>query len=398
MIIKALRIGIYSISGVGKSTLIQSLNERYSDIVSCIDGSSVIDAVVPEGLSFFKKLSIDEKYDVREKAVGFLQEQFQRDSKHMVIAGHYSFLTNDGYDIAWTKADSDFYDVIIFLDAEASVVYERCQLDNNRQRNYSLDQIKAWRDFEYSRLKELCKLENRPFYVVNATLPIEEQLKYLIQYTSESVVRSFAFDIAMRSKKIVVCDCDGTLSHDDVLNYSMNENLTLQKVTSIFQQNEQGYSFHSFWLVSLYLDQLPGNALDDMVDNARNHLIMDSVMDEQLTKHVSEGYLLVAISCGYPDAWTHMLESITQQSSVLGGASFLRYGCLITDQEKKLFLLSLKEQGCTVIAYGNSSSDIPMLKEADQAYFVYAGVLKERYRTKLQLSVQKHIHLLEMKG
>ncbi|SEG24184.1 hypothetical protein SAMN05421751_11933 [Jhaorihella thermophila] len=46
----------------------------------------------------------------------------------------------------------------------------------------------------------------------------------------------------------------------------------------------------------------------------------------------------------------------------LGGASFDLFGCILSDAGKGHFVRELKRHGVEVTCFGNSSSDLPMLR------------------------------------
>ncbi|WP_392564167.1 ATP-binding protein [Orbus wheelerorum] len=387
-----LRIGIYAVSGTGKSTLINRLNELYGNILNCIDGSSIIDDLVPGGINSFKKLSSVDKYHYREQAVQYLQNNFKKDNKHMVIAGHYSFLSKEDYDVAWTAADSKFYDLIIFLQAEAELIFTRCEADIKRNRQYRVEQIRAWQEYEHEKLVQICLVDQRNLHIIDASLSLDEQVKQVIKCVSSTVVEKSAIELASQYHEIIVCDCDGTLNDSDVLDFSEHSSLSVQKITDIFKKYPNGYSFDAFFEVSKYMDNpLAKQHIDTMINKAKNQLTLNSSMKASLERHLNKNGCLIMISCGYPEAWQACFDG---KAYMIGGASFARYGCVITDQYKKLFVMTLKAHKARVISYGNSSSDIPMLSESDIGYFVYSDKISERYSHKL--AHYKHINFLQL--
>lgn len=393
MNVHPLRIGIYAISGTGKSTLINRLKESYEEILNCIDGSSIVDAVVPGGINAFKKLSSIDKYNFREKAVQYLQHKFISEHKHMVVAGHYSFLFKDAYDVAWTAEDSKFYDLIIFLQADAELIFSRCEADIERNRQYNIEQIQAWQVYEYEKLEQICSVDQRNFYVIDASLSLDEQVKKFVECVSSTVVEKTAAKLASEYREVIVCDCDGTLNHSDVLEFSEHLSLSVQKITDIFKKYPNGYSFDAFFEVSKYIDNpTVKQHIDAMVNKAKSQLTLNSSMKASLEKNFNKNECGFAmISCGYPEAWQSCFDS---KVYMIGGASFARYGCVMTDQHKKLFVTTLKEYQTIVISYGNSSSDILMLSESDVGYFVYSDIISDRYRQ--TLARYNHINFLHL--
>jgi hypothetical protein len=380
-----LRVGLYGVSGIGKSYLLGHLNQ-YVNSVHTLEGSSAIDSVCIGGLSAFKSMSSEEKYLVRCKSVDELNRQFMTDKRHMVVAGHYSFLTQNGYEIAWTDADANFYDVIIMLDCTSETHYQRSTFDTARKRSFSQSQLDGWRDFEQSELQARCEESNIPFYILNSELPLEQLLMRITELVSTEVINSVADKLAIQFDSIILCDCDGTLNKDDILDYAADSELSPLKISTIFKKYG-GYSRESFFAVSQYIDaQVPKLAVDNMLLNAgvlQPHALvaseLASLREINRVRQIKDA--LVLISCGFPNAWNALSLAADM---VMGGASFNRFGCILTDALKAQFAERLKKKEILVTSFGNSSSDFGMLLNSDFAVFVYDQEIKPHYAVSLQ--------------
>jgi len=128
---KLRRIGLYGINCTGKTTVAKKISELHPNY-EFIDGSDIINKVCPGGLSEFKKLNTFEKYNVRETAINYLKNYQNKIKKHLVIAGHYSFLQDDNtFEIALTRADVQFYTDIFSLYFTKEVHYSTKSLERS---------------------------------------------------------------------------------------------------------------------------------------------------------------------------------------------------------------------------------------------------------------------------
>ena len=397
MLAKALRIGLYGVSGVGKSYLLDRLNQ-YANAVLTLDGSVAIDQVCEGGLSTFKKLNAIEKYEVRCKSIAKLNQQFMADGRHMIVSGHYSFLTPTGYEVAWTEADASFYDLIFILQCSSELHFQRCNTDLSRNRNFSQMQLDEWREFEHNELQAICEASAIPFYSLSAELPQEQLLQQMVLLISDEVINTLANELTKKFDSVILCDCDGTLNTDDILDYSNDPALSLKKISDIFK-DYNGYSPEAFFAVSQYIDSLEkNNIVENMLARASvlqpHQLIVDELELIRKTNNangVKEA--LVLVSCGFPTAWDNpCLNSFI----VLGGASFNRFGCILTNEHKTQLAKKLIKQGVFVVSFGNSSSDFGMLEKSSLAFFVYRGVIKTHYFEHLKRI--KNIRMLCLEG
>lgn len=380
MLAKPLRIGLYGVSGIGKSYLLDKLNQYVNSVVT-LDGSTAIDQVCEGGLSAFKKMQLEDKYNMRCASIAQLNRQFFADNRHMIVSGHYSFLTSTGYEIAWTEADTKFYDLIIILKCSSEKHFQRCNLDHSRNRNFSQEQLDDWREFEHNGLQAICAASAIPFYSLSVEEPLELVLQQLIYLISDEVIAATANDLARQFDSVILCDCDGTLNNDDILNYSINSELSSEKISNIFKHYGD-YSPESFFAVSEYVDTLEQkNIVSNMLDNAgvlQPHTLivneLTSIREKNHTKGINDA--LVLVSCGFPTGWNHPCLASTL---VLGGASFNCFGCILTNERKTKLAKLLRSKSLTVTSLGNSSSDFGMLENSDFAYFIYSNKIKSRY-------------------
>ena len=391
MVFKPLRIGIYGVSGVGKSTLIQSL-EKYNQCLQVVDGSQVIDDTVAGGLQAFKAKDLAGKTADRLKAVACLQGIHSASQKHTVIAGHYSFATEAGYDVAWTEADANFYDVIFLLHKSPERVWAQNQSDQSRKRDYSIRQLQQWQEYERQGLEEVCEQRNISLYPLDGELNAEELESAFIEKLSEAVITCLCRDITHSGvPSIALFDCDGTLNHDDIYNFSPDG--SPEKITTLFKKYP-AYCQKAFWDVSNYLDfDLGKPVISKMVEQAKRSLTIHPVMLKKLSELRENGTAIVFVSCGFPEAWN---TGDFQADYLIGGASFGLHGCIMTHSGKRLLAELLTQADLHVVGFGNGSVDIDMLKCSDKAFYVYSNTINPRHIARLE--GHEDLNLIKLEG
>ncbi len=121
-------------------------------------------------LENFKKLSEDEKYFFREKAIEMAWEIQVKQRKHIIIDGHLVFAKGEyEFENVMTSKDITFYTDYIYLNLPPEIIYNRLQLDTSRKRNYSITTISNWIEFEMNELKVFCNARKLNLHILNST-------------------------------------------------------------------------------------------------------------------------------------------------------------------------------------------------------------------------------------
>lgn len=369
-----LRIGVYGVSGVGKSTLISHF-QKYPNSTFTIDGSDIIDKITEGGLSQFKKLSNDGKLEIRTLASKKLFELFLEHDKHLVVAGHFCFFTNNEFEIVWTEADSVFYEVIFYLHKPAEIILQQQCSDSSRKRTYSEIDLYRWQEFEYERLVSVCREKKIRLEKLDGTLPIIELEKLMIKVISDETVQKAGRNIiSQKNKNVMLMDCDGTLSNQDVLDFVSDDKINKNAITEIFKKYGD-YCFDAYYEVSLLFSKLDINKIFIAVEN---QLYINSKIKKTIELAKSDGWNVIFISSGFPTFWQ---KSCHLANKVLGGASFNDYGCILTNEIKANFALQLRANGIVVSSFGNGSADFGMLKNSNLGTFVFNEKIKESHKT-----------------
>ncbi|WP_430409282.1 ATP-binding protein [Kordia sp.] len=166
---KLKRIGLYGISGTGKTTLLQELKKQCLDTI-CLEGSSLLLETANISLPEFKKLSDTQKYKLRENAMIAAHAIQETTQKHIIIDGHLVFAksTNE-FENVMTAKDAAFYTHYLYLKLPIAIIYERLQNDTTRKRNYTKEALENWMNYEWNALQIFCTTQNLPLNIIETT-------------------------------------------------------------------------------------------------------------------------------------------------------------------------------------------------------------------------------------
>lgn len=150
------RIGFYGVSGVGKTTTLSIFSKCQSNTI-WLEGTELVLEAANLSLPEFKKLPESEKYFFREKAICRAFEIQKTENQHIIIDGHLAFPKNENdFEDVMTEMDKIFYTDFIYLKLSPKIILGRQQNDILKRRNYSIETISNWIDFEVTKLQKVC--------------------------------------------------------------------------------------------------------------------------------------------------------------------------------------------------------------------------------------------------
>lgn len=160
------RIGIYGISGVGKTTVVAALKSKFQEIR--VGGES-------EGIkAYFNNkfddfLALDEvgRQNAREQALAAYFSPLTNLEVSVVIDAHYSFWVNGSLKEVIPDSSKEIYSHFIYLNPGVKEILKRHKTKWGEER-FTASQIEEWLEFETSGLIELCLSSSRSFIEVNA--------------------------------------------------------------------------------------------------------------------------------------------------------------------------------------------------------------------------------------
>lgn len=370
-----MKIGLYGVSRAGKSYLIDQVLKHID--IKTVHGSELLSKISGTSIDKFKKLPLSDKDRYRRMFINELEKEYS--SENLIIDGHYSFIKDNGYEIAFTEDDLSFYDVFIYLDTPANVIIDRLNSSNGFKKNTTLteDDINKWKEFEINNLKNECRKQDKDLLILSDNLDeninwikdiLEEKL-----YTSSLKIAEFIIskhkNIIDKYNSILLLDCDKTLSlNDSTINFFEHANFNKDFLKHTFKGDK--YSLVQFRRVAyLYSSLSPElyNSICKIVAENELFLAMDTI---NYLKYFYNGYLSIGITAGIKKVWEITQKSIKFPQIIEGGNYFTEDDYSISDEVKRILAKKLQQQGKYVVALGDSLVDLPMLMQADEGFVV----------------------------
>ncbi|KAJ3457250.1 hypothetical protein MRS44_014391 [Fusarium solani] len=167
---KPMVIGLYGISGSGKSFLMNHLkNHTLTDHFAFYEGSDMIASLVPGGLETFQALGEQRKAGWRGRAIEEIKKDALANKKIAVVTAHFMFWSEEqviGQPV-YTLNDFSVFTHIIYLNTPPELVSHRRLDDKPRDRHSaSIEHLKKWQEAEIVGLRHLCPQHGILFHVL----------------------------------------------------------------------------------------------------------------------------------------------------------------------------------------------------------------------------------------
>lgn len=285
-------------------------------------------------------------------------EQLKARTGSFISDGHYSFLD----DVAFTDADGELYDVLIYLYCEPETISERLKSSDKNRRfaRLSVERIRKWQGFEIYSLRAECHKRNKDFYVVK-DITAEGFQAFIDSIENGFSSFGLAEDIADQIMHfypqpcdIHICDGDKTIIEQDSFRVC-----TGGYITHVFDCN-----FYTGYQAFQFTKEVENLSYDteklDTID--LNEAIFGMVADKNY----------VILSSGIKMLWKHLSEQFTLKNVIAD--------TLISADTKFFVVKLLQEKGYTVTTYGDGKNDYYMLKQADKGYLYIGKYLSRSLR------------------
>ncbi|KAK6527375.1 hypothetical protein TWF281_010555 [Arthrobotrys megalospora] len=388
-------VGLYGISGCGKSFLLSQLHHELGDEhFEFYEGSKVIADLVPGGLDTFKMLSEQEKTRWRKLAINNIGENCAESGRVGVVAGHFMFWS-EGEDAGcpvYTQNDLDVFTHILYLDVPAELVAKRRLRDAERNRPVlSVEQLRKWQEAEKSELRRLCyqhkilfsRVVPHPVLVKKVSCLLRDFQQHTEAKNLDRAERRIDEILSAdygQLETMLVLDADRTLSEKDTGKLfwdllSDRQGLkTKEDRLKVLFSSALGYSYTAFRQAALLYEEIANDLeFDTLCEEVASTLTMYPEFVSLLQRVAEQEHVgAVIVTCGLGCVWDKVLEKegLSEKVKVIGGGR-IADGFVVTAAVKAAIVTRLKEIDCMqVIAFGDSVLDLPMLCEADQAIVV----------------------------
>ncbi|KAE9969111.1 hypothetical protein EG328_000184 [Venturia inaequalis] len=421
-------IGIYGISGCGKSHLIKGLKNALSvqdedcPDFAFYDGSASIARVTEGGLAAFQAMSPEKQTEHRQLAINAIRQECVETGRIGVVAGHYMLYSDERQtsETVATANDLATFTHILYLDVPAGIVAQRRRDDRIKQRGHlHVDRLQDWKVREQEALRTVCR-ENKILFLIlsglSSTLVTDvcTMLRHFQRHakdranweTVEAVLKKWLQSTPCRLETVMVLDGDKTLAPHDT------GSMFWQVAKTMEADLAEGNDFRSLLLEDVGQGKCPLKTLfsgplryselafrqavlmyEEIADTAQFDAICEQVAS-QVTMYPEFVKFLrvvaettharaIVVTCGVAHIWNKVLRNHGFSESVhVIGSGRLGDGYVVTADLKRELVTHLRNiHDMDVFAFGDSPLDLPMLKAAPQGkQFVVVG--DEKIRSK----------------
>lgn len=387
-------IGLYGVSGCGKTRLLQQLKQHLGDKeFSYYDGSDVLFGQVSGGREGFRALSESAKSTARTKAIELIGQECAATGRTGIVAGHLLLWDSGATRSVWTEGDQHTYTHILYLDVLAKQALKQLLNDKTRpdREVMHVDDLCKWQEYEKTALGGLCYEHGILFAKLKGDQPLDRALELIKDFHLHSNEHNFSLarrhlDVTItpgeaRPQTILVLDADKTLAPQDTGNMFWENQLLSSSdpepkpfddaLKAIFG-SPMGYSYTAFrQAMLLYEDACDGKQYEAICDKIASMVVMcpEFVSLLQMVAEHKDVDAMV-ITCGPRRVWEKVLQNEGLSAQVIGGGR-ISDGFVVTAEVKAALVERMQTRHQKKVwAFGDGPLDLDMLKLADQAVVV----------------------------
>ncbi|KAL9105724.1 MAG: hypothetical protein Q9227_009164 [Pyrenula ochraceoflavens] len=397
-------IGLYGISGCGKTSLLRELETSLGgQDFDFYEGSEMINKIVPGGLEKFQQMTEQQKIHWREIVIKKIKQQCIDSEKIAIVTGHFLLWDKEDQkaELACTKSDIDMFTHIIYLKASAETLATRRKEDKRKSRVlFSANDLNAWQSAEEHEFRHICRLHGVLFTVVSveSEIPTKTTKKLIRDFQvhnekynlkkAEERLHEILGPRQNSLKTMLVLDADQTLGPQDATEefwreYNCSRSLADDDnpLPAIFRSS-LGLSYKAFRQTTmLYESACDDEEFENLCQKAAENVhIRDEFIqllkasEKPKRQHVGA----VVLTAGIRRIWEIVLQKRGLSNVHVIGGGRVTDGYVVTPEVKASLTRCMKNTyRLFTTAFGDSRVDLPMLYEADKA-IVVVGELKTR--------------------
>lgn len=390
-------IGLYGISGSGKSFLLNHLQQELDPTeFALFEGSDKIASFIPGGLEAFHKLDVQDKSHLRSQAIDEIKKESCDSRRAAIVTGHLMFWEEQdasGQPV-YTSNDLATFTHIIYLNTPVDIVSQRRLDDGLRDRTLmSQEHLRRWQETEISMMRGLCREHDILFSLIsNPDTLLLRVMDLVLHFRQLSTAESNLARVRAKLdgilalpgqdelETVLVMDGDKTLASEDTgalfwqtLAQARPGFATKSPLRELFGSG-LGYSDTAFHQATLlYEDAVDDEQFETVCDVVATEVAMHADIISLLRLVAEQRHVgALIVTCGLGRVWEKVLErhELLEAVHVIGGGR-ISDGFVVTAAVKATIISQLRNDAHLYVwVFGDSPLDLPMLKAADQAIVV----------------------------
>lgn len=395
-------VGLYGISGSGKTYILTQLKRELGNEFLLYEGSAIIAKLVPDGLEGFHKLCDQDKIQWRQHAIDTIKKECIDSGKTGVVAGHLMFWAEkeDEGRLVYTKNDLETYSHIFYLDVPPDVIAQRRSEDMKTKRPFmTTSHLLRWQQAEKTHLRRLCHDHG----ILFSLLAVDQTMGKISTLLNDIHRHNERYNLSLVEQRldsilepyqgtletVLVLDADRTLAAVDTGRSFWNRHQKTQQwdgeghpLKSLFG-SAWGYSYAAFRQATLlYEETADDQTFEILCHEVASEVTMYPEFVSLLQKVDEKDHVgAIVVSCGIRRVWEMILQKhgLSEKVKVIAGGRIVdRF--VVTAAVKAALVTRLRDtHNVHTWAFGDSPLDLEMLKVADQAVVVVGD---EKIRSK----------------
>ncbi|KAL3476032.1 uracil phosphoribosyltransferase-domain-containing protein [Aspergillus californicus] len=407
-------IGLYGLSGSGKSFLLNQLKEELGqEKFNFYEGSDVISSLVSGGLVKFRKLAEEQKRSFRQDAIDSIRSECYKTGKTGIVTGHFMFWSAEAEigERVYTQNDLTTFTHILYLNPSAELMAQRRSQDIKKNRSTdSAEHLHRWQEVEIKELRELCRHHSILFTTIYPNLRDKVSTFILdFEHHDENKNLSIAkqyLDSAVSPQydtleTVLLFDADKTLSAKDTGVLFWGKLTRLQgddDPLKVLFGSQLGYSYTAFrQAMLLYEEATNDSEFDVLCEDVASRVALYPEFVTLLRLVGSHSHICpIIVTCGLRRIWEKVItrEGLSATVKILGGGRIVDEFVVTPSVKSAIANIVKNVHQAYTWAFGDSPLDLPMMAVAHEA-IVVVGEKQFRSQTmdsELSTAIENGLH------
>lgn len=394
-----MKIVIYGVSRSGKdytiTAVVDYINRQQPNRAYHLKGSETLKRLSEShfGMSL-EQCSEEEKHMLRLAFIDVLNMKAKQ-YEVVFVDGHYAFMSDNGeFNVVLTDEDKASYDAFFYLDPPSSRVVQYARSSTGSKHNPAIteEEVRRWKWFERYQLGEMCLQLDKELMVLDGD--IEPSIDFICRFIADHDGEQFNPQIIARRlvenfpelelyQQVILLDCDKTTSVVDLSGeHAERCGIRREHLKEIFRNDR--YSAYQFDRVADLYKRCAEHIQIDVASIVSCNPRLSKWLLDIVREQAPKGFVL-GITAGEQNLWQQILQKHSPFDNLIAHNQLEVGNSYITPAVKRAVALELRSRGKSVIAFGDSLIDIPMLEAANRGYLVA--------HTKLNQPVLAHLTL-----